>query len=86
MKDGNDKLIAFGCMVGPGIEHGYLEDVIVHPNYQGKGIGKILVKTLLVEAEARGISIVTVTFEECNSSFYKECGFTPCHGGLWKKE
>jgi ribosomal protein S18 acetylase RimI-like enzyme len=44
-------LIAFGYIAGPGIEHGYLEDVIVHPDYQEKGIGNRLVKTLLQRAE-----------------------------------
>ncbi len=72
-------------MVGPGIEHGYLEDIIVHPSYQGKGIGNALVKRLMQEAEDRGISIVTVTFEENNRDFYEGCGFTSCPGGVWRK-
>lgn len=74
-----------GSMVGPGIEHGYLEDIIVHSSYQGKGIGNALVKRLLQEAELRGISIVTVTFEEANCNFYEKCGFSSCPGGVWRK-
>ncbi|WP_434290891.1 GNAT family N-acetyltransferase [Clostridium botulinum] len=86
LRDMNGNLIAFGCMVGPGIEHGYLEDIIVHPSYQGKGIGTALVKRLLQEAEERGISIVTVTFEESNRNFYEGCGFTSCPGAVWRKK
>jgi ribosomal protein S18 acetylase RimI-like enzyme len=85
LRDKNNSLIAFGCMVGPGIEHGYLEDIIVHPSCQGKGIGNALVKRLLQEAEVRRISIVTVTFEEANCNFYEKCGFTSCPGGVWRK-
>ncbi len=85
LRDKYNSLIAFGCMVGPGIEHGYLEDIIVDPSYQGKGIGNALVKRLLQEAEIRGISIVTVTFEEANYNFYEKCGFTSCPGGVWRK-
>lgn len=85
LRDKNNSLIAFGCMVGPGIEHGYLEDIIVHPSYQGKGIGNALVKKLLQEAEVKEISIVTVTFEEANCNFYEECGFTSCLGGVWRR-
>lgn len=85
LRDKNNSLIAFGCMVGPGIEHGYLEDIIVHSSYQGKGIGNALVKRLLQEAELRGISIVTVTFEEANCNFYEKCGFSSCPGGVWRK-
>ncbi|WP_032121129.1 GNAT family N-acetyltransferase [Clostridium amazonitimonense] len=85
LRDKNSNLIAFGCMVGPGIEHGYLEDIIVHPRYQGKGIGSTLVKRLMQEAEERGVSIVTVTFEENKRNFYECCGFTSCPGGVWRK-
>ncbi len=85
LRDKNYNLIAFGYMVGPGIEHGYLEDIIVHPSYQGKGIGNALVKRLMQEAEDRGISIVTVTFEENNRDFYQGCGSTSCPGGVWRK-
>lgn len=86
LRDRTGSLIAFGYIAGPGIEHGYLEDVIVHPGYQGKGIGRALVQKLLQEAEKQAISIVTVTFEEKNSAFYKRCGFDPCHGGVWRKK
>lgn len=86
LRDNNEKLIAFGYMVGPGIEHGYLEDIIVHPSYQGKGIGRLLVNKLLQEAQEREVSIVTVTFEESNQNFYRNCGFTPCPGGVWKRK
>lgn len=79
-------LIAFGYIAGPGIEHGYLEDVIVHPDYHNKGIGKDLVRRLLQEAEDRGISIVTVTYQEQHKSFYEKCGFTPCPGAVWRKD
>ena len=85
LRDSLGNLIGFGCMVGPGIEHGYLEDIIVHPSHQGRGIGKLLVCKLLKEAQDREISIVTVTFEEANLNFYKGCGFTPCPGGVWRK-
>lgn len=86
LRDKEGNLIAFGYIVTPGIEHGYLEDIIVHPSYQGKGIGNSIVKKLLQESEKREISIVTVTFEEANLNFYVGCGFTPCPGGVWRKK
>lgn len=86
LRNKNGDLVAFGYIAGPGIEHGYMEDIIVHPSYQRKGIGRALVQKLLQESEKRGISIITVTFEEKNLSFYKSCGFTPCSGGVWRKK
>ncbi|MGW9127647.1 GNAT family N-acetyltransferase [Paenibacillus chitinolyticus] len=42
-----NKLIAFGYMAGTAHQHGYMEDIIVHPDYHGRGIGKALVSRLL---------------------------------------
>ncbi|SOC44539.1 GNAT family N-acetyltransferase [Ureibacillus acetophenoni] len=84
VRDENDKLIAFGYVCGMGLEHGYMEDIIVHPEYQKKGIGVKLVKELLRESERFGLLIVTVTFEEQNSNFYKTCGFEVGAGGVWQ--
>lgn len=79
-------LVGFGYITGMGLEHGYLEDVMVHPDYQGDGIGRALVQTLLKGALDAGIEIVTTTFQELHLSFYRSCGFTPCHGGVWRRE
>ncbi|MFD1735415.1 GNAT family N-acetyltransferase [Bacillus salitolerans] len=84
IRDEENKLIAFGYVCGMGLEHGYMEDIIVHPQYQGQGIGVELVKGLLRESERFGLEIVTVTFEENNTNFYKKCGFTTGSGGVWQ--
>ena len=85
VRDENNKLIAFGYVCGMGLEHGYMEDIIVHPNYQKQGIGFKLVKKLLHESDRFGLGIVTVTYEEENINFYKTCGFTSGLGGCWKR-
>ncbi|MDQ0218352.1 GNAT family N-acetyltransferase [Peribacillus cavernae] len=82
VRDENNKLIAFGC--GMGLKHGYMEDIIVHPEYQGQGIGVELIKELLRESERFGLGIVTVTYEENKTNFYKKCGFTIGSGGVWQ--
>lgn len=84
VRNGNNELIAFGYVCGMGLEHGYMEDIMVHPEYQGKGIGVKLVKELLRESERFGLGIVTVTYEEKNTNFYKTCDFTPNAGGIWQ--
>ncbi|WP_042478447.1 GNAT family N-acetyltransferase [Bacillus ndiopicus] len=86
VRNEDSKLIAFGYVCGMGLEHGYLEDIIVHPEYQGNGIGVKLVKELLRESERFGLGIVTVTYEEKNTNFYKTCGFIPGTGGVWQSD
>ncbi|TSB47767.1 GNAT family N-acetyltransferase [Alkalicoccobacillus porphyridii] len=84
VKDHHNHLIAFGYVCGMGLEHGYMEDIIVHPEYQGRGIGAQLVKGLLEEAERFGIEIMTVSYAEDKASFYEKCGFTTGAGGVWR--
>ncbi|WP_338062692.1 GNAT family N-acetyltransferase [Virgibacillus halotolerans] len=79
------QLIAFGYVTGMGLEHGYMEDIMVHPDYQKRRIGVDLVKGLLREAEQFGLGIVTVTYESHNVNFYQTCGFTPGLGEVWQK-
>lgn len=83
VRNENNKLIAFGYVCGMGLEHGYMEDIIVDPEYQKQGIGVELVKELLRESERFGLGIVTVTYAEENTKLYKTCGFTPGSGGVF---
>lgn len=85
VRDPDGRLIAFGYVTGPGIEHGYLEDVMVHPDHQRTGWGMAVVRSLLAEAERQGVSIVTVTYQRKHQAFYERCGFTPCPGGVWER-
>ncbi|WP_020614915.1 GNAT family N-acetyltransferase [Paenibacillus daejeonensis] len=79
------RLIGFGYITGPGMPHGYMEDIIVHPEFQNKGIGKSLVQRLLEEANTRKIGIITVSFDPRNGDFYERCGFLTSGGGLWTR-
>lgn len=56
----------FGYICGKGLEHVY---ILVHPDYQRKGIGHELVKKLLTEADQRGIEIVLYHLQKNMSSF-----------------
>jgi ribosomal protein S18 acetylase RimI-like enzyme len=82
VRNENNKLIAFGYVCGMGLEHGYMEDIMVHPEYQKMGIGVELVKELLNESQRFGLGIISVTFEPDNANFYQTCGFTYSAGGV----
>lgn len=82
-RSNSGQLIAFGYVTGPGIEHGYLDDIIVHPCHQRTGIGMKLVRGLLNEAKKQEISIITVTFSPEHEPFYVKCGFNTSRAGIW---
>ncbi|MFY0759679.1 GNAT family N-acetyltransferase [Metabacillus dongyingensis] len=85
VRDEDNRLIAFGYVAGMGLEHGYMEDVLVHPHFQKQGIGEDLVKELLRESERFGLEIVTLTYAPKHAGFYQRCGFSECPGGIWRK-
>ncbi|TFD99485.1 GNAT family N-acetyltransferase [Jeotgalibacillus salarius] len=85
VRNDEQHLIGFGYVAGMGLQHGYMEDILVHPDYQHKGIGSALVTSLLKKAESSGLEIVTLTFDSSHAAFYESCGFTLCSGGLWRK-
>ncbi|MBA2938901.1 GNAT family N-acetyltransferase [Paenibacillus sp. CGMCC 1.16610] len=86
LRDEKNELIAFGYIAGMGLQHGYMEDIIVHPQHQRKGLGQALVKKLLEEADRFGLEIVTLTYASKHTAFYSESGFVPCPGGVWRRK
>ncbi|WP_322906030.1 GNAT family N-acetyltransferase [Paenibacillus campi] len=83
-RDEQGMLIAFGYVAGMGLEHGYMEDIMIHPNKQSQGIGQRLVTTLLAESKVRGLDIVTLTYVSEHQTFYEQCGFAASHAGIWR--
>ena len=47
----NDNIIGYGRLIGDGIIFLYIHDVMVKPEYQGKGIGKTIMQKLLSKVE-----------------------------------
>ncbi|MED3910794.1 GNAT family N-acetyltransferase [Peribacillus simplex] len=72
----NNKPISFGYVAGRGLEHGYMEDIIVHPDYQKMGIGVELVRELLRESERYGLENVSLKYDP------KHKNFNLCSGGV----
>ncbi len=73
-----DTIIAMGRLVGDGFFKAMLTDIIVKPEYQNKGYGKIVVTTLLDLAKENMISGQKICIEASptkgNTNFYVNCG------------
>lgn len=71
-----DRLIAFGRVVGDGRYYAMLADIVVDPDYQGQGIGKYLVSTL--NNQLTNYHFVNLSAAPGADDFYKSMG--------WKKQ
>ena len=65
---------------------GWVEDVVVHNNYRGKGLGRKLMNKLLEEGKNKGLSEILLFSNkkrEAAISLYKSLNFQQKHSGLY---
>lgn len=83
------KVIGMGRLVGDGAMYWYLQEIIVLPEYQGKGIGKSIVNRLIehIRSEAvPGTKIeIGLTAVKGKEPFYEKFGFFVCPTGMKKQ-
>ena len=75
-----DTIVAMARMNGDmGLDY-YIKDVVVRPEYQGKGIGRMLIDELLRFIDEHGVSGTSIFVELCampdKIPFYEKFGFT----------
>jgi GNAT superfamily N-acetyltransferase len=71
----NRNLIGFGRIISDGIYQTLICDVMVHPEYQGQGIGKKIIEALLKKCEEEGIKWVQLFCAKGKQEFYHKLGF-----------
>lgn len=71
------KLVGTGRVVTDGVLHAMLYDVIVHPDFQGHGIGSTVLSMLVEWCCAAGIRDIQLFCARGRSSFYGKNGFNP---------
>ena len=74
-----DQIIAMARMIGDlGLNY-YIKDVVVKPEYQKKGIGKLLINELMKYIRENGVGGTDIFVELCavpdKISFYEHFGF-----------
>lgn len=75
-------LVAWCAILSDGVRHAVLLDVIVHPSYQRKGLGRRLVAQAVEHIRFHGITIIHVDFLAEKATFYERCGFQIGLGGI----
>ncbi|WP_066174880.1 GNAT family N-acetyltransferase [Bacillus marinisedimentorum] len=88
VKDGH-KIIGMGRIVGDGAIYFYIQDIIVQPEYQGCGIGKEIMNTLMgfIEEYAPNKAFIGLFASEGKGGFYEKYNFkdySPNMTGMFK--
>jgi tetratricopeptide (TPR) repeat protein len=69
------QLIGFARAVSDGVYQATLLDIAVHPDFQARGVGKTLVKTLTKQLQAAQIIDITLVASPHVADFYHQLGF-----------
>ena len=78
----SDRLVGWVYVAWDGLQHAFLLDPTVHPEYRRLGIGRELVHRAEVAARDAGCEWLHVDYGEELAPFYKACGFAPTPAGL----
>jgi len=69
------RLIGFSRATSDHAFNATIWDVVVHPEFQGKGLGKILMKQLIKQLRSEDISNITLFADPDVVNFYRRLGF-----------
>ena len=81
-----DVLAGFVDVLSDGIDDALIRSLIVHPEYQRKGIGLELMEIVVKRLKADHVKTINVLFEPELASFYRKAGFRIVSGGLIDNE
>lgn len=72
-----DTAMGFGRIIGDGGLYFYIQDLIVHPDFQGKGIGKVMMQELMtyIKSSAKPGSYIALLASKGRKEFYKQFEF-----------
>lgn len=71
----SEKLIGYIDCVSNGVTDAYIQDLMVHPDYQGKGLGTELMNQMIAYLKGKHIFMISVVYEESLKPFYAKFGF-----------
>ena len=74
------KAIGMGRVISDGVSDGYIQDLVVLPDYRNSGIGKELISVLVKRCIQSGITWIALIAEPDTEHFYLPFGFLPMQG------
>jgi len=82
----DDTLVGYVDVVSDGIDDAYIRDLVVHPEYQRRGIGSKLLDMIIKRVRSDRIKTLNVVFEPRLNEFYEKANFVIMAGGVIDNE
>ncbi len=70
-----NELVGFGRVIADGVHHALIVDLIIHPKYQGEGLGSKLLNRLVSKCKHNKIRDIQLFAAKDKFSFYEKHGF-----------
>ena len=67
--------VGMGRVISDGIADAYIQDLVVLPEWRGKGVGRMIVRALLRFCYSRNITWIALIAEPGSEDFYTGIGF-----------
>ncbi|MDO8872783.1 MAG: GNAT family N-acetyltransferase [Methanoregula sp.] len=74
------KAIGMGRVISDSVSDGYIQDLVVLPDYRKSGIGREMVSALVERCVQSGITWIALIAEPDTEKFYLPLGFLPMRG------
>jgi GNAT superfamily N-acetyltransferase len=75
--ESEERLIGLARAVGDGESILFIQDLLVHPEYQGQGVGKALLKEIMAMYPQVPKKLILADTKEALNAFYLSSGFIP---------
>ena len=76
------RLVGMGRTISDRASDAYIQDLIVHPGYRGRGIGKRMVQELVGRLQSDGLGWIGLVAEAGTWDFYRRIGFAEMPGSV----
>jgi len=70
-----NQLVGYIDSISNGVTDAYIQDLMIRPDHQGKGIGTDLINKMIRCLKEKHIYMISVVFEESLKPFYDKFGF-----------
>lgn len=72
--------VGMGRAISDGVSDAYIQDLVVLPEWRGKGIGKRILSALIEYCLIRDVGWIGIIAEPGTTGFYASLGFSPLEG------